>query len=133
MAQPKINEPFEILASAARTATATSDGYNVPGMQALILFLDVTAESSTPQLTLSIEMKMPKSTTYEQVCAFTQISLSGAAQYVLIAGPGLLAAGVNGTNAQGLQTYVPPQWRVVVTAADADSATYSLGGVCLRG
>jgi hypothetical protein len=131
--QPKLNEPHEIISSAAYTTTQTSDEYNVPGMQGIIMFLDVTAESATPQLTISVEAKMPKSTTYEQVCAFTQLSLSGAAQYLLIAAPGLLAANVNGSNAEGLACYIPPQFRVVVTAADSDSATYSLGGWCVRG
>jgi hypothetical protein len=133
MAQPKLNEPHEFLASAARTATATTDGFNVPGMQALCLFLDVTAESSTPQLTVSLEAKMPDSTTYEQVCAFAQIGPSGAGQFIMMAGPGLLAANVNGTNAQGLACYVPPQFRIVSTAADTDSCTYSIKGWCLRG
>jgi hypothetical protein len=133
VAQPKAGQPFVLLSSSAETATRTSDGFNIPGTQGLFLFMDVTAESATPLITVSIEAKMPQGTTYEQICAFAQLALSGAAQYIMVAAPGLLAAGVNGTNAEGLQCYVPPQFRIVATAADADSATYSVGGWALKG
>lgn len=114
-----------VFASAARTATESSDAISNAGAKYLLLFLDVTAITLTPSVTLSVEAYDRASGEWFTVwTAAAAVTGTGNTQYAL--GPGLDAAAPGGfTDAENVP--VPPTFRVTATHADADSATYSLG------
>lgn len=109
---------FTILASAARTTTQTSDDYVVPYSHSLRLVINVTSITSTPSMTVTIAGKTPLGV-YFSVLVSSAITATGTT--VLKIGPGIGQV-ANAAAADEL----PQTWRVTVTAADADSATYSV-------
>lgn len=114
------NEEATLLASAARTTTQTSaDITNYNGMTALIVVLDMTSVG-TGDVTVTIEGKDSASGKYYTILAGTNITSNSTNRYRV--GPNLAAA----TNSVA-QDYLPRVFRIVVTANNANSATYSVG------
>lgn len=114
------NQEGIALASAARTATTSSaDLYNVDGLGVLVI-LDVTAITATPSLTVSVQGKDPASGKY--VTLFT-----GAAVTTVSTNTYVVYPGVTETANVDAAVPVPRTFRITVTHADADSATYSVG------
>lgn len=109
-------------ASEARTETFTSDSYTKQGWQSrgLHLVIDVTAITDTPILTPAIQGQDTASGEWYDVLVGSAISATGTS--VLKVYPGIEPV-ANGAASDVL----PPIWRVVVTATDADRATYSVG------
>lgn len=110
-----------LLASAARTAIATSTDQLTPYAKGIMIFLNVSAISLTPGLTLSVEMKDPVSGQYKAIWT-AAVAVTGTGQYVYILSPG--AKDGNATEVDGIP--VPKTWRLSVAVADTDSATYSV-------
>jgi hypothetical protein len=110
-----------ILASAARTATATGADQADPNAEGLHLIINVTAVTATPSVVPTIQGKSPVGTYYD-VLVGAAITATGTT--VLKIGPGI-AAVANAAAADIL----PDTWRVVLTHADADSITYSVAAV----
>lgn len=109
-----------LLASAARTATTSSaDQTNFNGRGALIT-IDVTAITATPSLVVTVEAKDVLSGKY--VTLLTSAAITAISTVQLAVYPGVTAAAN-----LAVSMILPRSWRVTVTAADADSATYSVG------
>lgn len=108
------------LASAARTASVNSAdqvNYNSRGLH---LVIDVTAITSTPSITITIQGKDNLSGQYYTILASAAITT--VSTVVLRVGPGLTAAANLVAN-----DLLPRTWRVSVTNGDADGITYSIG------
>lgn len=108
-----------LLASAARTATASSADQTNYNHRDLTIIVNVTSITSTPLLTVTIEGKDSISGSYYTILTSQQIAATGMT--VLRVSPS--AAPVSGVVANW---QIPRTWRVTVTHADADSATYSV-------
>lgn len=111
-----------LLASAARTTTQTLADQTNLGHRGLHLIIDVTAITDTPILTPKIQGRGANGVYYDLLVA-TAISATGTT--VLKLYPGITAAANAAAN-----DVLPAVWRLVLTATDADSATYSVA-VCL--
>lgn len=113
-----------VLASAARTATTTSATFKNNGHEALYVTLDVSAVTLTPSLILTIDRLDVASGNWINV--LTGAAVTTVSTNVYKVAPQLTAA-ANSI----VKDYAPSQFRVVVTHADADSATYSVGAELL--
>lgn len=107
-----------LLASAARTATVTGDDQVNMGHRGLHLVIDVTSVTSTPSITPTIQGKDAAGIYYD-ILVGSAITATGTT--VLKVYPGITAV-ANGAASDVL----PAVWRVVLTHADSDSATYSV-------
>lgn len=110
---------FVIAASAARTATFTSNDYVFrTAANGLHIIIKVTSITSTPILTPTIDARTALGN-YYNVLTGANITATGTTVLKLGRGVGQVA---NGSAAD----MVPNVLRVVLTAADSDSATYSV-------
>ncbi len=120
-----VTSPTEasVLTSAARTTTQTQADQTNLTARGIVVVLDVTS-AGTGDITLKIEGKDPVSGKYVTLLAGTNVtSISTNVYTIQPAGP--VAANVS-ANAQLWRT-----WRVVVTANNANSVTYSVGAILL--
>jgi len=113
-----------ILPSAARTTTQTT-GWFTSG-SGVIIVADVTAITATPVLTITIEV-------YDQAqdAAILFQTLTSTLAAVAITRYGFWGSGTTTANAALTEFKAHPLpgfWRLVLTANDADSATYSVVG-----
>jgi hypothetical protein len=117
---------FEVLPSAARTAAPDSQEFEVTGRgyeySGLVLVLDITAVTASPGITVTVAGVDQVSDKLFTVLASAPIATVSTT--ILRIGPGLTAAANLTAN-----DYLPPTFRVTVTHADTDSATYSLAGM----
>lgn len=107
-----------LLASAARTATTSSadqTNYNGRGCHVII---NATASAATPSVVPTIEGKDAVTGNYYTI--LTGTAITGAGTTVLKVYPGITPV-ANGAASDML----PRVWRLTMTAADADSLTYS--------
>jgi len=109
-----------LLPSAARTASVTGDDQINLGHRGLHLVIDVTAAADTPSVVFTIQGKDRASGKYYTILASAAITATGTT--VLRVYPDLTAAANLVVN-----DVLPECWRVIATAADADSLTYSVG------
>lgn len=112
---------FVVAASAARTATFTSDDFIVPYGKALTVIIDVTTGAATPSVTPSIRGVTASGGIVYTVLTGAAITSTSPATIVLRVGDGVtdvanLGAGIP----------LPKKFRVVMTHGDADSLTYSI-------
>lgn len=114
-----------LLASGARTTTQTSADIITYGCKAIDVIIDITA-GTTPALTVTIDGKDPASGKYYNL--LTSASLASSATTVLRVGPGLTVAANLAAN-----YYLPRTIRIVVTAGNANSITYSVGYTLMHG
>jgi hypothetical protein len=113
------------LASAERTETTNSSDLTNPGARGVILTLDCTAITDTPSLTLSVAYKDPVGGNYEAIfSAAVAVEATGVHTYLIY--PADVAASDDIVEVTKLS--LPRTWRVTVTHADADAATYSVAG-----
>ena len=118
------NFDLVLLESAARTAAVNVDDQANLAAVGLILVIDCTAVTATPGVTFTIQGKDPASGKYYTILA--SAAITGAGTTVLRVHPELTAAA--NTIAKDI---LPRTWRVAVTVADTDSATYSLGAILI--
>lgn len=113
-----------LLASAARTATTNSaDQTNYNGV-GLILFLDVSAVTATPSITLTLQIKDSISGDYFTVwTAAAAVTTTGEYAYLFVPG------GAAGSYTEAVNLRLGRTWRLRVTHADSDEITYSVSGV----
>lgn len=109
--------PQTILASAARTATNTSDVFTAGGA-GIRVFINVTAITDTPSITAKIQGVAPDGTAYDLL---TSAAIVATGLTVLTIYPGATVA-ANVT----LSLPAPRRFKVVMTHSDADSITYSV-------
>ena len=115
------NTEATLLASAERTSTASSADQTNHNARGVLVTLNVTATSDTPSLTLKIEAKMGDN--YEKLLeASAAVTAVGTHTYIVYPGAGAAAEDV--VESQGFP--LPRTWRVTVTHADSDPATYSV-------
>ena len=123
----RANQEITVLASAARTAqTDSPDQVNYNG-QALILFVNVTVDDATADITPVIQAKDSVSSAYHTIwTAAAAISAVGTFMYLFVPG------GAAGSYTEAVNLRIPRTWRLRVTVGDADSCTYSVGAVLLN-
>ena len=113
-----------ILASAARTAAINSSDITNYNAKYLTLFVNITAVTSSPALTISVEWKDSISDTYEPI--FTAAAAtSSTGEFIYQLGPGLVA-GTGGGYDDTEAIIIPRTFRVAVAVANSNSATYSI-------
>lgn len=119
---------FQILASAARTATPTIPvitsatlAVSTKAMTDLQVIIDVTAVTSTPSVQPALQAQDPVSTKwYDLVASIAAITATGTT---------VLSFGENTPVVANLgnQGFIPDNIRLTLTHADTDSITYSVG------
>lgn len=114
------NQNVILFPSTARTATVTSeDLLNAHGRE-IDVVLDVTAVDATPSLVLTIDYLDAASGKYVNLLTGAAVTTVSTNRYRVH--PNIAAVANSIAQAQ-----LPRTFRIVVTAADADSATYSVG------
>ena len=114
------NLELELLASAARTASVDSaDFTNYNGLGAHFI-IDVSAIAATPSIVPTIQGKDPVSGNYYDILVGAAITTVGTT--VLKVHPGISPLADGAAN-----DILPRTFRISITAADADSITYSVG------
>jgi len=120
------NLEVTVLASAERTATTDGPDMTNRGARGVMVTLDVTAITDTPSLVLKIQAKDPVSEKYETLLEAAAVTATGTHSFVVY--PGVTATD---DVVEASSLVLPQTWRVRVEAADADAATYSIGGCYL--
>ena len=115
----QLNQEQTVLASAARTTTQTSADYYNYGGRAVIVTL-VTTVIGTGSVTVSIQGKDSASGTYVTLLTGAAVVTNTTNKYIV--SPDLTAV----ANSIA-KDHLTPLFRVVVTANNANSATYSVG------
>jgi len=120
-----VNEAGVLLASKARTASTTSPEMKNRNCRGVIVTLDATTVATGASLTLSIEFKDLASGKWEELFeATTAVTAQGTHSYLVYPDAGITAADdITQIAPWPLTRY----WRVKVTHADENSATYSVG------
>lgn len=116
---------FTVLPSAARTATPDSQEFEYSGAgwpQGLVVVVDATAVALTPLLT--VEIAAIDRASGKKVVLLTSAVISTVSTVVLRVHPQLTAA----ANLIAKDN-VPSVFRITATHGDADSITYSIGGM----
>ncbi len=113
-----------ILPSAAQTTTRTSALIGNHQARGALLTIVVTAVTLTPLLTPKVQYSPNDGATWIDYVVFTQVAPAGSANYSYMVHPDLVAA-ADGAITESVALPLPRAWRLVVTAADADSATYA--------
>lgn len=117
------NTEVTVLASAARTATVSSADLTNYNARGVIITIDVTVDGAAASITPTVEIKDSVGGLYDVIMSMTAVAAVGTFVYVIY--PSTLTAAANGIT-QILQNPLPRTWRVTMTAADADSITYSI-------
>lgn len=119
---------FTVLPSAARTASPNTQQFSIDrrgfSPQGLIITIDATAVTATPQLTVTINRVDPVSG--KVVALLVSTVIATAVTTVLRIGPGLTPAANLVVN-----DLVPPVFRIDCVHGDSDSITYSVGGMLI--
>jgi hypothetical protein len=120
----RVNTEATLLASAARTTTQTGSDISNPSGNALIVCLDMTVVG-TGSVAVTIEGKDSASGKYRTLLAGANVTTNSTNYYKV--GP-TVAASANLI----AQDYLPPVFRITVTANNANTATYSVGYAIVR-
>lgn len=112
---------FVVAASAARTTTFTSDDYIVPYGKTLTVIINITTGAATPSVTPSIRGITNSVGAVYTVLTGAAITSTSAAVVIMRVGDGVADV----TNL-GSSIPLPNKFRIVMTAGDADSLTYSI-------
>ncbi len=119
----RITDYIGVLPSAARTTTQTSAVFTNEQHRGVKVVLDITAASS-PSLVVTIDGFDPVSGVYFTL--LTSAAKTGTGTTILTVYPGLTAA----TNVT-VSDVLPSRFRIVVTAGNGNSATYTVGASLL--
>lgn len=132
MAQNPYLRTRTVLASAARTATATSDEYTNREHKGVMVIVRVTTGASSPSVVPGIQGVDPVSgewfQLHENIAAITSTS---AATYKYLLYPTVEETEGTGGLTMVLNGILTHKWRVVMTAGNSDSLTYSVGAILL--
>ena len=110
-----------VFESKARIAdTASRDFANNEGGIGCIVVINITAVTSTPSTTFTIQGKDPASNTYYTILASS--AQAGTGQVILRVHPDLTAS----ANAVA-KDMMPAVWRVLASHGNANSMTYTVG------
>jgi len=121
-----INGRRLLLASAARTATATSPALRNRWHKALHLVLDVTAASGTGGLTLHVQqVDRDTGKTVDLLVDGSAITATGTYGFQLALSEGAAGNGIRAAASRML----PSDWQVQIVHGDGSSYTYSLSAV----
>lgn len=119
---PRNPSTFTVLGSAARTTTQTSAWYPVPrDMRGVRFFINSTASAATPSVVPTVEIKGPIAS--GGIAVLTGAAITGNVNVALTVAPGATAV-TNVSTGNTLGRFV----RIVMTAGDSDSLTYSIAG-----
>lgn len=129
--------PRTLLASAARTAAATSeDQFNLEGFKGAHIIVNATALADTPSVTFAVEGYDYTSASWYPILTSAAVTTASPTQVVMRIYPGL----TDQTDPDGsgfdpvdnvANDVLPYRWRVRSVAGDSDSLTYSVGAVLL--
>jgi hypothetical protein len=119
-ARAGIVEAGTVLASAARTATTNGPDMTNPGYTGVIVYIDITVNAVSCSNVYTIQGKDPVSGTYNTILA--SVAKTAVGYTVLTVLPSATASANVTINAG-----IPATWRVICTAGNANSATYSIG------
>ena len=106
--------------SAARTTTQTSPSFYSRGAQGLIVTMVVTAKGAAPSVTLSIQVYDAPSGTWVNLLTSAAITNTGTTR-LTVSPQVTTAANVS------LNGVISDTVRLVITASNSDSLTYSVG------
>lgn len=126
MARTKVPFTFTILSSAARTATTTSGVFvNSEGYRGVRIYIDATDSAATPSVVFTVEVRDPIGGDWKTLTGATSTAVTGATT-----GPNFLDIypGCVAVANEVVNRAIGKSFRVVATAGDADSLTYSVGG-----
>lgn len=118
--QPEYLQPLTVFASAARTATESSDDFFNGGYKGLYVVIDATVDDGTASVVFKLEGKDVASGKYYTI--LESAAIASVSTTVLKVFPGATAVGNSDANSA-----VPGVWRVTATHADVESLTYSVG------
>jgi hypothetical protein len=113
------NYEITILASAARTATTTSNDFYNHRARGAVFCIDATAAADTPSVVFTVQGKSSLGSDYWTILASAAITGTGAT--ILRVYPGITAA----ANA-AVSDVLPLIYRISAVHADGDSLTYSV-------
>lgn len=113
-----VNESHKLLASEARTASVTSADQRNTSCRGIRVVINATASAATPSVVPKIEGKTASGVYYTLL---EGAAITGTGTTELLVFP---AAAV--TANLSANKFLPLTWRLVLTAADADSLTYSV-------
>lgn len=119
------NLSMTVLESAARTTSQTVEWQGNLSCKGVEVFIDVTAISATPSLVLSINNVDPVSG--QERVVLQSAAITGTGTTTLRVYPGIAA-----TANVAASDFIAPFGTIKVTAADADSATYTVGANFIR-
>lgn len=111
-----------ILSSAARTASLNSNPFGTGGASGIIVVIDATALAATPSVVFKLQGLARVSGKWFDI--LTSVAITGVSTTLLRVHPELTAAA--NTIAKDV---IPETMRVVATAGDADSLTYSVEAI----
>ncbi len=114
-----MNIEWQILASAARTATNSTADQNNDQWRGMHLFINVSAIVSSPSVVFTISGKDPISATYYDILVSPAIVATGTTILKIYPGIGVLSNGA-------ASDILPRTWRVTATHANSNSITYSI-------
>ncbi len=113
---------FPILASAARTATATSSFFvNRGNARGVRIYVEVTDSAATPSVLFALQVWDKRADAYHTLLTSAAVTGAGVTFYEVYPG-GATTANVRATN------HIGKGFRVLATHSDADSITYSVSG-----
>lgn len=118
-------EEGELLASAARTASVQSADQTNHGWAGVILYVEVTAVTATPVVTVIIEGKDPSSGVYFPIATYANTLTAVSSRAYMLRGG--ISEDIAETDLEIQGVPLPKTWRVNMSHADADSITYSVG------
>lgn len=120
----RINQEVTLLASASRTTTQTGADISNLSYNALVVSLDTTTVGSG-SVTVLIQGKDSASGKYRTLLTGAAVTTDTTNYYKI--GP-TVAAAAN----VAAQDYLPPVFRITVTANNANAAVYSVGYALMR-
>jgi hypothetical protein len=109
-----------LLASTPRTASPTAVEFSKGRAERLMMVVNVTAITATPQITVRIDFWDDASGTWSTL--LTSVAITTVVKTILRVGPG----NTNTANV-AVNEALPDRLRVDITHLDADSITYSVG------
>ncbi len=117
------NKNVTLLASAARTANTNSADQDNTRYRGVVVSIDATASSATPSVVFTLQGKDANGKYYTLLAS---VAVTGTGTTQLTVYPGVTAsANVSAS------TVLPRTWRVLATAGDSDSLTYSVAATLL--
>lgn len=120
-----VNTTMSVLASAARTASVNSSDFRNRHHRGVRVHINATDSAATPSVVFTVQGK--DSITGEYYTLLASAAVTGASDTYLLVYPGATAASNVAVNLA-----LPPYWRVIATAGDADSLTYEVTAELLK-